>query len=90
MPSFSKGFQIKIIFKFEVIYNRTSHVRATFASRRLGLESRGCYGNMTTQHKEENKMAASDVDVTSSIDQNEDRIEELTDEELYNLVEETL
>ena len=35
-------------------------------------------------------MAASDVDVTSSIDQNEDRIEELTDEELYSLVEETL
>ncbi|XP_028410048.1 coiled-coil domain-containing protein 113-like [Dendronephthya gigantea] len=35
-------------------------------------------------------MAVSDVDVSSSIDQNEDRIEELTDEELYNLVEETL
>jgi hypothetical protein len=45
---------------------------------------------MTTTHEEENKMAASDVDVSSSIDQNEDRIEELTDEELYNLVEETL
>ena len=35
-------------------------------------------------------MAMSDVDVTSSIDQNEDPIEDLTDEELYNLVEETL
>ena len=44
----------------------------------------------TTCARKENKMAASDVDVTSSIDQNEDRIEELTDEELYNLVEETL
>ncbi|XP_046843350.1 coiled-coil domain-containing protein 113-like isoform X2 [Xenia sp. Carnegie-2017] len=35
-------------------------------------------------------MAASDVDISSSIDQNEDRVDELTDEELYNLVEETL
>lgn len=35
-------------------------------------------------------MAASDVDVSSSIDQNEDPIEDLTDEELYSLVEETM
>lgn len=39
---------------------------------------------------ETRSMAASEVDISSSIDQNEDRIDELTDEELYNLVEETL
>lgn len=35
-------------------------------------------------------MATSDVEVSSSIDQNEDTVEDLTDEELYNLVEETM
>lgn len=35
-------------------------------------------------------MAASDVDVSSSIDQNEDPVEDLTDDEIYNLVEETI
>ena len=49
--------------------------------------SRG-YGYVAT--KQERKMAASDVDVSSSIDQNEDPIEDLTDEELYSLVEETM
>ena len=36
------------------------------------------------------KMAMSDVDVSSSLDQDEDPLAELTDEELFNLVQETL
>lgn len=36
------------------------------------------------------KMAMSDVDVSSSLDHDEEPLAELTDEELYNLVQETL
>ena len=36
------------------------------------------------------KMALSDVDVSSSLDHDEEPLAELTDEELYNLVQETL
>ena len=35
-------------------------------------------------------MAASDVEVSSSLDQEEDPLTELTDEDLYNLVQETM
>lgn len=71
-------------------------VLRTFAlNREAAVMSRGywaefcrCYGYVAT--KQERKMAASDVDVSSSIDQNEDPIEDLTDEELYSLVEETM
>lgn len=57
-------------------------------SRGYWAEFCRCYGYVAT--KQERKMAASDVDVSSSIDQNEDPIEDLTDEELYSLVEETM
>ena len=36
------------------------------------------------------KMAMSDVDVSSSLDHDEEPLAELADEELYNLVQETL
>jgi len=36
------------------------------------------------------KMALSDVDVSSSLDHDEEPLAELTDEELYNLAQETL
>lgn len=36
------------------------------------------------------KMAMSDVDVSSSLDHDEEPLAELTDEELYNLVQETM
>lgn len=39
--------------------------------------------------KEKIKMAMSDVDVSSSLDHDEEPLAELTDEELYNLVQET-
>ena len=35
-------------------------------------------------------MAMSDVDVSSSLDHDEEPLAELADEELYNLVQETL
>ena len=40
--------------------------------------------------KEKIKMAMSDVDVSSSLDHDEEPLAELTDEELYSLVQETL
>ena len=40
--------------------------------------------------KSNSKMAMSDVDVSSSVDQDEDPLGELSDEELFNLVQETL
>lgn len=43
-----------------------------------------------TAKKEKIKMAMSDVDVSSSLDHDEEPLAELTDEELYNLVQETL
>lgn len=36
------------------------------------------------------KMAMSDVEVSSSLDHDEEPLAELTDEELYSLVQETL
>ena len=45
--------------------------------------------NSTAEGKEI-KMAMSDVDVSSSLDHDEEPLAELTDEELYNLVQETL
>lgn len=60
----------------------------------LGPRLRVLYVSMetfATQIKEEKiKMAMSDVDVSSSLDHDEEPLAELTDEELYNLVQETL
>ena len=49
-----------------------------------------CHGNLRTAKEERIKMAMSDVDVSSSLDHDEEPLAELTDEELYNLVQETL
>ena len=45
---------------------------------------------LTTAGEGKIKMAMSDVDVSSSLDHDEEPLAELTDEELYNLVQETL
>ena len=44
----------------------------------------------TATVRSEFNMAMSDVDVSSSLDHDEEPLAELTDEELYNLVQETL
>jgi len=46
-----------------------------------------CHGN--SKHRKI-KMAMSDVEVSSSLDHDEEPLAELTDEELYSLVQETL
>ena len=48
-----------------------------------------CHGNHRCS-QQKSKMALSDVDVSSSLDHDEEPLAELTDEELYNLVQETL
>lgn len=51
-----------------------------------------CHGSLVVivTSRPKSKMAMSDVDVSSSLDQDEDPLAELTDEELFNLVQETL
>lgn len=57
-----------------------------------------CHGNLSKPfatakedpEEEKTKMAMSDVDVSSSLDHDEEPLAELTDEELYNLVQETM
>lgn len=44
----------------------------------------------STAKEEKIKMAMSDVDVSSSLDHDEEPLAELSDEELYSLVQETL
>ena len=53
---------------------------------RIAMETFDVHGHS----KRKIKMAMSDVDVSSSLDHDEEPLAELTDEELYNLVQETL
>ena len=60
---------------------------------RPSLGCMGCMFAMVTSRRsngKEIKMAMSDVDVSSSLDHDEEPLAELTDEELYNLVQETM
>ena len=54
------------------------------------LRASYCHGNHQCSQQRKIKMALSDVDVSSSLDHDEEPLAELTDEELYNLVQETL
>ena len=60
---------------------------------RPSLGCMSCMFAMVTSRRsngKEIKMAMSDVDVSSSLDHDEEPLAELTDEELYNLVQETM
>ena len=57
---------------------------------RLGVRSTLPWKHSQERQRQKIKMAMSDVDVSSSLDHDEEPLAELTDEELYNLVQETL
>lgn len=57
---------------------------------RLGVSSTLPWKHSPDKQRKKIKMAMSDVDVSSSLDHDEEPLAELTDEELYNLVQETL
>lgn len=57
---------------------------------RLGVRSTLPWKHSQEKQRQKIKMAMSDVDVSSSLDHDEEPLAELTDEELYNLVQETL
>lgn len=84
-----------LLFEAKWLSNNVPRRRTSFACpaarvRTGPLFHLGYHSNTPYILLQESKMAASDVEVSSSLDQEEDPSTELSDEDLYNLVQETM